>query len=123
MVCGNMSFIVFVGHASSTKLTKFSRLIDGALLSIRAKIGEPWCTHTRRFPWGVKILKGVNKFVTLFSYIFWPTAMKFGMMRGICAKQVISYFDELWSTFPEAQITKLAAKIISFHFRRRSVQP
>jgi len=35
----------------------------------------------------------------LFSYDAWPTAMEFGMIKGIAVEQVISYFGELWFTF------------------------
>jgi len=34
--------------------------------------------------WGTKIMKG-KKFVMRFSYIVWPSAVKFGAMRGIGA--------------------------------------
>jgi len=60
-------------------------LIEGILLYTRAKIGELW---PRRYPWSAKILKDIKN-VTLFSYIIWLSAMKFGTMR------VISYFGEL----------------------------
>jgi len=37
----------------------------------------------RRSPWGAKILKGVNNFVTVFSYIVLPSATKFGSVIGV----------------------------------------
>ena len=65
-----MSFTVFVGQRNRQNLagvrvsyrgsqneTKFGKLIEGALLYIRAKIGELW---PRRSPWGTKIPKGVK---------------------------------------------------------------
>jgi len=73
-----------ISQTGRQKWTKFSRLIEGALLYyIIAGIGDlrPW-----RTPSGTKILKGVKKiFVTLFSYIVWPQSVKFGTMRDIIA--------------------------------------
>jgi len=57
-------------------------LIDGALPYVTNQTGELW--H-RGAPGHSKIVKGVKKFVTLFSYTVWPTAMKFGIVRGIGA--------------------------------------
>jgi len=62
-------------------MTKFGSLIQVALLYIRAKIDELW--HGRSFG-GPKILKGV-KIVTIFWYIVWSSAVKFGTRRGIGA--------------------------------------
>jgi len=53
----------------------------GALLYITTQIGELW---PRRFP-GAPKYWNVYKIVILFSYIVWPSAVKFGMIRGICA--------------------------------------
>ena len=50
-----------------------------ALLYITTQPGELWL----RVPWGAKKVKGVKKFVTLFSYISWLHVMKFGTMRSI----------------------------------------
>jgi len=50
-------------------------LVVRALLYISAEIGELWL---RGSPCGAKLVKGVKKFVTLFSYIVWPSAMKYG---------------------------------------------
>ena len=57
-------------------------MIDGALPYVTNQTGELW--H-RGAPGHSKIVKGVKKFVTLFSYTVWPTAMKFGIVRGIGA--------------------------------------
>jgi len=77
-------------YAEKTKSTKFGSryLFDG--FSERYEIG-PCCisgpilvNFDLGVPRGAKILKGAKN-VTLFWYIVWPGAMKFGMMRGICA--------------------------------------
>jgi len=52
-------------------------------------------------PLGTEIVKGVkNFFVTLFSYIVWPSAMKFGSVRGLANRNLFPEFRELWSECP-----------------------
>ena len=63
------------------KLTKFGTLIERALVYKVAKIGELWL---RGSSWDAKILKVQRIFVTLFLYIVWLSATKFGVMRGMC---------------------------------------
>jgi len=67
------------------------------------KFGKLWLTlpGTKIFS---KILKGIIFFVILFCPIIWLSAMKFDMVRGICAQQVTSYFGELWPIFVGAEI-------------------
>ena len=55
----------------------------------------------RRQNFFLKILNSVKFFLTLFLYIVWLSAMKFGVVSSICAQQVSSYFGELWSIFGE----------------------
>ena len=50
-----------------------------ALLYINTQIDEVW---PKASPWAAKIVKGV-KIITLFSYTVWPSAMKFGTVRGL----------------------------------------
>jgi len=69
--------LFFVGHAIK-KIDEFGRSVEGAMLS--AKIGKLW----RRGLLRAKILMS-EKIVTLFSYMFWLSVMKFGTTRGICA--------------------------------------
>jgi len=105
-----MSFTVFVGHVVSEideikfgsrdlvdqNGTEFGRLIEGALLYIRTKIGEHWPGG----PMGRQITEGCKKFVTLFSYIAWSSAMKFGSVRGLANRHLFPEFGELRSWVP-----------------------
>jgi len=36
------------------------------------------------------------KIVTLFSYVVWPSAMKFGIVRGLANQHLLPKFGELW---------------------------
>jgi len=67
-----------------------------------------------------KILNSVKIFLTLFLYIVWLSAMKFGMVSGICAQQVTSYFGELWSTFVGAEIFD-SEYLLYFLLRRNEI--
>jgi len=54
-----------ISEKGRQKRTKFSSLVEGeGLRYTTTQTGDPWF---RGFPWGTKILKGVKKFVTLFS--------------------------------------------------------
>jgi len=46
--------------------------------------------------------------------------MKFGMVSGICAQQVISCFGELWSTFVGAEIFD-SEYLLYFLLRRNEI--
>jgi len=74
--------------------------LDRGGLLVRHQTGELW---PRGSPWGPKKVK-VQKIVTLFSYTVWPTAMKFGMVRGLAKEHLLAKFGELWPTFPVAKI-------------------
>ena len=52
-------------------------MIEGALLYIRDMTGELWSRGS------AKMLKGVKIYVTLFSYMVWLSAMKYGIARGL----------------------------------------
>ena len=78
----------------SQKGTKSGTLVSRTLLCISAEVGELW---PRGSPWSAKILKGVNKFVTLFSYTVWPSAMKFGSVSGLANRNLFPEFCKLWS--------------------------
>ena len=99
-------FTVFVG-LSVTKATKFGSKYVIDWLSEGEDIwhiGSPglavhhcwnWWTLARGSPWSAKILKGVKISVTLFSYIIWPSAMKFGGAEGLANKPLFPEFGEL----------------------------
>jgi len=59
---------------------KYGMFLVLALLYIKVKVGELW---PRGSSWGTKILKVVKKFVTLFSYIVCPRAIKCGSVTGL----------------------------------------
>jgi len=40
------------------------------------------------------------KIVTIFSYVVWPSAMKFGIVRDMANRQLFPKFRELWSKGP-----------------------
>jgi len=98
---------VFVGHAvneidevrqqvskTESKGNEIWHIGITTLLCISAEVGELW---PRGSPWSAKILKGVNKFVTLFSYTVWPSAMKFGSVSGLANRNLFPEFCKLWS--------------------------
>jgi len=58
--------------------TKFGSVIDGVLMYVTMQTGELYPGGPMRPPKS----EGA-KFVTLFSYTVWPTAMKFGTVRAI----------------------------------------
>jgi len=72
--------------------TKFDTLVVRVLLYASAEIGELW---PRRSRWGAKIPKGVQ-IVTIFSYIVWSSAVKFGSVGGVATSHLFPEFGERW---------------------------
>ena len=56
-----------------------------------------WWTVVQGVALGRQNTEGCKKIVTLFSYIVWPSAMKFGMVRGLANRYLFPEFRELWS--------------------------
>jgi len=90
-------FCEYKGHAINELWQqispKFGSLIEGGLLYVITQIVELWCGG----PCGAPKYWRVQKIVTLFSYIVWPSAMKFGVIRGLANWHLFPEFRELWS--------------------------
>ena len=79
MVFGDMSCTVFVGQAVN-KMDEMVDTVEEALLYIRPRL----VNFSPGSPLGRQNTEGYTKIYSAFLYIVWPSAVKFGTVRGIC---------------------------------------
>jgi len=56
------------------------------------------------------------KIVTLFSYVVWPSAMKFGVVRGLANWHLLPKFGELWFRVPVKPYQSFTDALVSVCF-------
>ena len=113
MVCEDIAYVVYclmsvtlsVGHAFneinevrlhiSPRLSEWDEILLFDSQGLAVHYCRDWWTLTQGFQLGRENTEGRKKFVTLFSCIVRPNAMKFGTMRGTEAQQVVSDFGKL----------------------------
>ena len=84
MVCGDISFTGFVGHAVK-EIDEIWQVDRGSLAAYHDR--PRLVNFDPGSPRGTPNTEGCKIFVTLFSYIAWTSAMKFSTMRGIYAQR------------------------------------